>query len=348
MTSVNPLGAVNKNSAETINFTINLMQKALHELEFLDVVNSFPALHGGIVLEKAIRRYETCWLPLAASVADPTAIAPPLDVHWVWHCHMLSPYEYELDCQRLVFKVIDHTVRSTTVLRQLRKDCEAIWKAKYPEEPFEYDWNHPAPTQSPRYKPKCAYDLIAAVNRQTSFYYQVSLPHYRSEAFLQNGLDRYKMFLFLKKCKPNAFLVPCYDIDVIWHTHQLHPLIYKEETLRELGRMLNHDDTVTDRSPNSKLTLSDKMTRSLWKEFYGVHFASCGAMFRGVSPYRRLANINTQSSVQFAKFDGKIILQANAYNACILPEHVEQLWGPIALATLPAGENNDCIAATHR
>ena len=34
---------------------------------------------------------------------------------------------------------------------------------------------------------------------------------------------RYKMYLHLKKKNPKTFLVPCYDIDLVWHAHQVHP-----------------------------------------------------------------------------------------------------------------------------
>ncbi len=50
---------------------------------------------------------------------------------------------------------------------------------------------------------------------------QVSLPHYRTTKFLVRALQRYQMFLRLKKLYPEEFLVPCYDIDLIWHTHQV-------------------------------------------------------------------------------------------------------------------------------
>jgi hypothetical protein len=38
-------------------------------------------------------RYEKCWLPLAAGYVgtEESALLPPLDVQWVWHCHCLSP-----------------------------------------------------------------------------------------------------------------------------------------------------------------------------------------------------------------------------------------------------------------
>lgn len=57
---------------------------------------------------------------------------------------------------------------------------------------------------------------------------QVSLPHYRRECFLQDSITRYRMYLHLKSKHPEKFLVPCYDIDVVWHTHQVKwPYYYK-------------------------------------------------------------------------------------------------------------------------
>ena len=50
---------------------------------------------------------------------------------------------------------------------------------------------------------------------------QVSLPHYCDQEFHVDSVRRYKMYLFLKKKNPKTFLVPCYDIDLIWHAHQV-------------------------------------------------------------------------------------------------------------------------------
>ena len=50
---------------------------------------------------------------------------------------------------------------------------------------------------------------------------QVSLPHYRKSGYLAVALERYSRFLQLKKINPGEFLVPCYDIDVVWHAHQV-------------------------------------------------------------------------------------------------------------------------------
>lgn len=50
-----------------------------------------------MVLENAVRRYETCWLPLVAAHAATRArsiLAPPLDVAWIWLLHALDSTAY--------------------------------------------------------------------------------------------------------------------------------------------------------------------------------------------------------------------------------------------------------------
>ncbi len=49
------------------------------------------------------------------------------------------------------------------------------------------------------------------------------------------------------------FVTPMYDIDVIWHTHQLHPLAYAKDMTNILGYVMNHDDSDQDRNAGSKL-----------------------------------------------------------------------------------------------
>ena len=115
------------------------------------------------------------------------------------------------------------------------------------------------------------------------FYYQVSLPHYGDKKFLKRALKRYKQHLVLKQKNPDLFFVPCYDFDLIWHAHQVHPGMYQKDTTKILGKVLNHDDSVNDRQPGSKLSRSYGTTRQKWKEA-GQELASRGAMFRGEPP----------------------------------------------------------------
>ena len=49
---------------------------------------------------------------------------------------------------------------------------------------------------------------------------QVSLPQYQDRDFLKRAHNRYRGFWYLMKRKPGAFMVPPYDIDLMWHAHQ--------------------------------------------------------------------------------------------------------------------------------
>ncbi len=55
------------------------------------------------VLRNAVRRYETFWLPLVAEygIQNDFQLAPPLDIAWIWHCHLLSPRFYIPDCKSI-------------------------------------------------------------------------------------------------------------------------------------------------------------------------------------------------------------------------------------------------------
>jgi hypothetical protein len=70
------------------------------------------------------------------------------------------------------------------------------------------------------------------------------------QRFLEEALARYKGFLYLIKMNQEKgmqlFRVPTYDVDLMWHTHQLLPVTYHNDMLKLLGRVLEHDDTDTD------------------------------------------------------------------------------------------------------
>ena len=46
---------------------------------------------------------------------------------------------------------------------------------------------------------------------------------------------RYLMFIKLKKLYPHQILIPMYDIDLIWHSHQLCTEAYERDTINYLG-----------------------------------------------------------------------------------------------------------------
>ena len=261
---------------------IDLVEAAQAEYDFLRLVDKHPALYCTPVLQNALYRYETYWLPLIRD--HPTDYLPaPLDVEWIWHCHILNPYAYRKDCQTIISKVVDH---KPYMLRQnfINKSRD-YWQRKYPNVPFDVNLNeaNPAPIMID-YQRRSSYDIVNAAQRQRVFNYNSSLPHFRDIKFLKKALKRYKIMLSIKRDNSNAFVVPCYDNDLIWHTHQQHAVTYKNDTSNILGSMLDHDDSTSDRSPGSELEKGSNETRKLWRKA-GLKFGVPGAMYRGEPPF---------------------------------------------------------------
>lgn len=264
---------------------IDLVQAAKNELEFLRQVDECPAdLSKGPVLKNAIRRYEDFWLPLAFKEGyGSRLLAAPLDIAWVWHVHMLAPYNYEQDCINCVSKIVDHVPLGGFQRKGGLERAKHLWEREYTDEPFEVDLNQVPNVLTVYKKSKIQYRLEEACYRQSKFCYQVSLPHYKDPKFLEKAVQRYEHHMQLKKQNPNLFAVPCYDFDLIWHVHQLHPVNYNQTTTKFLGRLLHHDDTSTNRGPGSRLQDSEAETRAVWKAA-GLEFAKAGAMYRGEPP----------------------------------------------------------------
>ena len=286
--------------AALVRIGADLIKSSRHHVEFLHTVNSTPALYGGKVLQKAIWRYVKLWLPLIAEHSE-EILAAPIDIEWVWHCHMLSPALYLTDTHNICGKLLRHKISDKHNYQQALAFSEKYWKRKYPDEKFIVPLelpDSPIETSIQESQPGdlsrslgLQYDLEAAAGRQKVFYYQVALPHYQDDKFLLSALSRYKKFLYLKKIYPHTFLVPCYDIDLMWHTHMNFPYIYREDNEMLLGTVLNHDDSVNDRTKGSRLDRSYADTRNLWQQNYKEKFSNFGAMYRGLPPNKKLYQI---------------------------------------------------------
>jgi hypothetical protein len=259
-----------------INFSADLLVDAIGQIEFLKDVNTEGILYAGNILERALYRYERFWLPLCVNLElngkRSDDFYPPLDVAWVWHCHLLAPVQYRKDQKKICGNIINHTCPSKE--ERLRKQAKTIDIWENMGITFDYlSENSVGSKKDFKHFASCIrYDLTAAADRQKSFYYQVSLPHFQNYDYLALCLERYKKFLFLKKKNPNAFVVPCYGIDLMWHTHQLNPVAYKKDTKDVLGYLFPHDDSVNDRTPGSKLYVSDLETRSIWSNMFKEDF----------------------------------------------------------------------------
>ncbi|GAB4848832.1 hypothetical protein Ancab_003626 [Ancistrocladus abbreviatus] len=282
--------------AQKIVVSVDLVAAAKQQLQFLAAVDRNRCLYGGPVLQRAIYRYNACWLPLLAKHSkNPIFEGPlvvPLDCEWIWHCHRLNPVQYKSDCEKLFGRVLDNCNAVSSVQGTSKKQTEEIWNTMYLEEPYDLDLTRAVlediSQKNFQGQNFTKYDLVSAVARQSPFFYQVSRPHMGEELFLQEAVARYKGFLHLiKRNKEKSiarFCVPTYDIDLIWHSHQLHPESYCQDLTDLLGKVLEHDDMDSDRAKGKKLDLGFSGTTQQWEDIYGFRYWRAGAMYRGSSP----------------------------------------------------------------
>lgn len=84
-------------------------------------VHRVPVLAYQLVLQKAVQRYEHCWLPLIRRHAHNLAaspLAPPLDVAWVWFAHTIAPVAYRHVCTSIPVHSQSHPHVSLAPCRQ--------------------------------------------------------------------------------------------------------------------------------------------------------------------------------------------------------------------------------------
>jgi len=95
--------------------------------------------------------------------------------------------------------------------RQVRlQRAKRVWEKRYPFEPFEIDLDKdpfPVPQPCSTWGTRIEYNLEEACQRQSKFYYQVSLPHYRDNRVLKDAVDRYVTFKAKQpRCIPGSML----------------------------------------------------------------------------------------------------------------------------------------------
>lgn len=110
----------------------------------------------------------------------------------------------------------------------------------------------------------------------------------KNDIFLEGAVARYRGFLHLiRKNREQAlkrFCVPTYDVDLIWHSHQLHPVSYSKDLVKVLGKVLEHDDTDSDRTKGQKLDVGFSETTKQWEQTFGSRYWRAGSMYRGTVP----------------------------------------------------------------
>jgi hypothetical protein len=294
-------------------FSSDLVQLSKQHVDFL------RALHrSGITLSKpsdeSVRRYSELWLPFIAKYPTHQLI-PPGDVAWLWHCHRLAPYKYlsyvrdkfcikgnNLSSSSPVFfldpsnpfefqvqgyqHIIGFNEGSSLIVQEWYCDATIeLFQKMYPNENFFLDDDCALQSSSGTSK-LGGFDVAESCERQATFLWQVSQSKFSLDEFLHDGKRNYEKFARLAG-SPNkpTYIVPTYQIDLMWHTHILASIEkYHHDHMNLTGRVLPHDDSLNDRTEGGELDTNFQATKKLWSETYNEEYALPGGMYRGEPP----------------------------------------------------------------
>ncbi|KAJ3202325.1 hypothetical protein HDU67_000641 [Dinochytrium kinnereticum] len=115
-------------------------------------------------------------------------------------------------------------------------------------------------------------DLVAGVLRQRKFTGKMvgGAVDWGERDAMARATVRYHKFLTLMGKEPGKFLVPTLDIDLMWHTHQLHPLKYQHYGIANIKRIINHDDSVEQKSLDDAFAATCRMWKRHFRERYAT------------------------------------------------------------------------------
>ena len=122
-----------------------------------------------------------------------------------------------------------------------------------------------------------ALDLVGAVLRQGIFVEKMQAIDWVHSPALESTMTRlikkYGIFLGIMGNNPDKIVVPTLDVDLAWHTHQLHPGIYYNYTILSMhGRFINHDDKIDE----VKLSQAFEWTSAKYQELtHGMKYSEC-------------------------------------------------------------------------
>ncbi|WWC91719.1 uncharacterized protein L201_006665 [Kwoniella dendrophila CBS 6074] len=187
---------------------------------------------------------------------------PSLEILMAWHTHLLNPTIYNKDIagaysnlEGLDFPLsaVAMAIRQNTLLTY--QPINADQEVKLKQSVWSYE------------------DIGKAIERQAKFIGNMKRIGWLNDAYWGKGLMELQFSIVLyhawldlmQSTQSRYFLVPRLDIDLAWHTHQLHHIRYKSDTEKVLGAFLNHNDAAGDEKVGDGL----EVTKKLWKKRFG-------------------------------------------------------------------------------
>lgn len=204
------------------DLSLHLQSACARELAFIQQVQKHSdVLFDSDVLKLAAARYEWLWLPFMARSAGPLPLENrdvPLDIAFIWHCHVLTARNYFEDCNAILGFVPDFTypalTKGTAVepwarprgwfhtsLHSREVALAGMWHSlkiaiELPGEP---------PTDSGALASalplsQLALDIESAGEQHWQALYATSLPHYHHSHFIERSVKQYAPPCLIRCC----------------------------------------------------------------------------------------------------------------------------------------------------
>eukprot|EP01113_Clastostelium_recurvatum_P033307 TRINITY_DN4389_c0_g1_i2.p1 TRINITY_DN4389_c0_g1~~TRINITY_DN4389_c0_g1_i2.p1 ORF type:complete len:414 (-),score=101.43 TRINITY_DN4389_c0_g1_i2:62-1228(-) len=209
---------------------------------------------------------------LAVMNNQPNAVPTdlPLDIAWIWCVHTLNPSSYRDDCMRAFRKVVPF--HEDTTQRKKKNIMPAFHDTSYntPLSSSSFSSSITSTTSSsgaispmPSFQPSI--DLNPAVMRQLSFLNRSEIfSTAKPIMYLRLRLQYARFLLLMREYGQKHTLVPTLGIDLMWHAHMTTPECYEADCQRIVGRFVNHDDSIDEKS----LAASLEVTSQLWNKHH--------------------------------------------------------------------------------
>ncbi|WOL12203.1 glycine-rich domain-containing protein 2 [Canna indica] len=253
--------------------SVDLVNLARRHLSFLRSFAASPVLHHPPTVARAVRRYDQLWMPLISELAQaappsaPPTLLPPLDVHWVWHCHCLDPAgSYRDYCFSRFGALVDRPLIMDDENEEYAYfRCREIWTVRYPSEPFDLEVDADAAEDGDASIGGNGGNLTATVAKYRTLSSFFSDPFLWETVYLVAARRRYLSFLDLSRRLEEGLLrmVPTSDILLMWLTHRSYPRSYAKD-MEELGDPARVIVGFGDRAAMEEV----EETRKIWEEAF--------------------------------------------------------------------------------
>jgi len=272
---VNLVHMLPPNREEKSPFTPDLVAVSGLVLEFLGEAQKLTGFESQSKAEDHMKQY-LCFLLLQEETPSEELI-PSKEIQSIWFSHMLQSCAYKSFTQERFVNIwkLNHPVTrilAPDVRTTLENHTQKLMEERYPpgcdlqaHPNFTEHWE----TLVSQFTPEMVIrdrDWIVEFNKFTKG------TDVKSVEFREKALFGYRRLIYLKfknsrKVEAIGFS-PCPSIDLVWHTHLVHPQTYEEDLVRVLGHAPMHKLLDLEDRTEAFMDTRDDQSMEMWQQHY--------------------------------------------------------------------------------